>query len=239
MHAGNLYARGGAVRGAIAGGLGLGALGAAVNGLPKTQKNILTGEEEKLTNKQRITRGVVGGLGFGVLGAMHGRRMGWNHRAKKWNAGFRPAAGAPGGMPKPKTPDWLKGAKTRSEARRAYHAQARKLHPDLGGNPEAIKNLNVEWEKHEPMFKQALYDAFADELEKIASLGALAGGYAGYKLAPKSPKGKLYGALGGAAVGHLAGKGLSVAKQEILDRPAQRERQELYGYVSPPNNPNF
>ena len=68
--------------------------------------------------------------------------------------------------------------------------------------------------------------------EKKASLGALAGGYAGYKLSPTSdPKKKLYAVLGGAAVGHLTGKGLGAAKREIMDRPSQREREELYGYV--------
>ena len=77
-----------------------------------------------------------------------------------------------------------------------------------------------------------LYNRHQEKKEKQASLGALAGGYAGYKLSPTSdPKKKLYAVLGGAAVGHLTGKGLGAAKREIMDRPSQREREELYGYV--------
>lgn len=238
MHPGVAYARSGAIRGSIIGGLGGGALGATIKGLPKKQTDQDTGKEKKLTNKERRNRAIKGGLVGGATGVLYGGRLGFALRAHKWNSGFRPAAGTHG-IPKPKTPDWLKGVESKADARRAFHAQARKLHPDLGGSEDAIKKLNQEWETHEPMFKKAMYDAFADELEKISSLGALIGGYAGHKIGPKSAKGQIYSVLGGAAVGHLAGKGLGAAKKQFVDEQAARDRETLYGYTSPPNATDF
>lgn len=234
MNPGIAYARAGAQRGLLYGGLGGAALGGAMFGLPKKDP-----QGSELTGKQRLGRAAVGALGFGVLGAMHGKDIGWNSRARKWNSGFRPAPGTAGGIPKPATPDWLAGATTKAEGRRAWHAQARKLHPDLGGSEDAIKNLNAEWETHEPLFKRAMYSAFADELEKIASLGALIGGAAGWKLSPNSTKSKIYGTLGGAALGHLTGKGLSAAKREMLDQYTAREHEALYGYTAPGREPIY
>lgn len=229
MHPGVAYARRGAIGGALAGGLGLGAIGAAASGLPKTQTNWATGKKETLTKKQRISNAITGGLVSGGLGAYYGGQIGWNHRAHKWNTGFRPGASVFGG--KPKAPDWLKGAKTKAEGRKMFHQMARKHHPDLGGDPEVFKRISQEWETHEPFFKEAMYAAFADEIEKIASLGALVGGYAGHRLSPKTQKGQLYGILGGALVGHLAGKGVGAAKREFVDDLKAREAQSLYGYI--------
>jgi hypothetical protein len=225
-HPGIAYARKGGVTGAIVGGLGAGILGAAANGLPKRQYNLASGKKEELTNKQRVTKAVVGGLSFGAVGAMHGHTIGYNHNARKWNAGMRPSA-----VSASKPPDWLKGAKTKAEARKAYHAQARKHHPDLGGSPDAIKKLNQEWEAHEPLYKKAMYVAFADELEKIASVGALLGGAAGYKLAPNTISGKIMGIAGGAAAGQAVGTGLTIAKKQLIDDPNARDRAALHGYV--------
>ncbi len=230
MHPGVEFARAGGRRGALLGGLGGAAVGAATFGIPKKDPR----ENTELTNKQRLGRAALGALSFGTVGALHGKDIGFNHRARQWNSGFRPGVGQPGGMPKPATPDWLKGAKTEAEGLKLYHAQARKMHPDLGGSPDAIKNLNAEWETHEPLFKKAMYDAFADEIEKIAGIGALLGGAAGWKLSPNTMKGKAYGTLAGAAAGHLVGAGLQATKREILDKPAAHEREQLYGYVSPP-----
>lgn len=90
------------------------------------------------------------------------------------------------------------------------------------------------------MLKLTMYAAFADELEKIASVGAMVGGYAGYRLAPNDLKGKVTGAIGGALAGHVVGEGLQAAKRSVIDDPRARERAELYGYTSPPPQPtNF
>lgn len=72
--------------------------------------------------------------------------------------------------------------------------------------------------------------AFADELEKIASIGAILGGAAGYKLGPNTAKGKLVGALVGAGLGHAVGAIGGAAKRQLVDEPHARDMRELYGY---------
>lgn len=71
-------------------------------------------------------------------------------------------------------PDWLKGAKTRTEAKSKMRAEARKHHPDLGGNAEKMKGVNTDWEdfqksEHWGKMKEssAMYFGFFNELEKI------------------------------------------------------------------------
>jgi len=77
-----------------------------------------------------------------------------------------------GGSPlpkKPEKPDWLRGAKTKADAKSAYRAQSRKHHPDLGGNADTMKQVNSDWDKWEGHFKEAMLLGFTDELEKIAA----------------------------------------------------------------------
>jgi hypothetical protein len=85
-----------------------------------------------------------------------------------------------------------------------------------------------QWRTHEPFFKQAMLFAFAEELEKLAFVGAALGGLAGYKMAPNT--GKLTGTLAGAGIGHVVEGAGRLAKRKFVDEPHLREQQELYGY---------
>lgn len=214
--------RGARIGGAIGGGSGA-VLGGAAGALPSKYTDLNTGQEKKKTVGQRVTNGVIGAGAGGYLGYSPGRLIGAIHHANKWIKGHRPRPTS--------VPDWLKGAKTKAEGRKAYHAQARKMHPDLHGGDDAhIKSLNVEWGDHEQHFKTAMLLAFADELEKIAAVGAILGGAAGYQLSPNTAKGKLVGTLVGAGAGHVLQGAGGLAKKKLLDEPHEREQRELYGY---------
>lgn len=136
-----------------------------MGGLGKTYKDHWTGEKLERTNKQRIIGGLTGAAGLGYLGYATGSGIGAVRNAVKWNSGHRP---------RPAMPDWLKGAKNKADAKRAYRAQSRKAHPDLGGSHEAQKRVNHEWESHESFFKEAMLRSFANELEKIAAIRSYA-----------------------------------------------------------------
>ncbi len=175
--------------GQAAGGMAGGAFG-AYQGSKKTFKD-RQGETHTRTTGQRIGHGLAGGLGYGYLGASVGGLAGGAGSIGR-QGGFRPGAdfsgftgagtgaaggyegyarrhgGVPPGKAAPKKPDWLKGAKNKAEGRRAYHAASRKAHPDLGGSEAAQKEINDAWGHWEGQFKEAMYSAFADELEKIA-----------------------------------------------------------------------
>ena len=82
-------------------------------------------------------------------------RFGHLHRAQR-SMGTGPTTSAA-------IPAWLKGVKTKAEAKSRYRAEARKHHPDLGGDPERMKKVTTEWgdyEKHhfdklsQPMFRE-------------------------------------------------------------------------------------
>lgn len=68
-------------------------------------------------------------------------------------------------------PDWLKGVKTKAEAKSRFRDQAKKHHPDAGGDEEAMKKINAEWARakgHHGFPKTAsVYNGFADELFNI------------------------------------------------------------------------
>lgn len=216
------YVRRGARIGGLVGGVGGAAVGGTLGALPGVYIDPDTGRQKSRTTGERIGGGIVGAGAGGYLGFSPGRLVGAIHHAKKWMKGYRPV---------PKRPDWLKGAKTKAEARRAYHAQARKVHPDLhGGNDKPFKDLSIEWKEHEPHFKTAMLNALADELQKIAALGAILGGAAGYKLGPNSSKGKLIGTLAGAGIGHAVQGAGRMAKKNFVDDLHAKEQQELYGY---------
>lgn len=212
--------RGARIGGAIGGGGGA-VLGGIAGALPSKYTDH-AGQEKKRTIGQRVSSGILGAGAGGYLGYDPGRLVGAVHHAKKWMKGYRPPSALP---------SWLKGAKTKAEGRKLYHAQARKLHPDFHGGDDAhIKRLNVEWGDHEPNFKTAMLNAFADELEKIAVLGAIIGGAAGHKLSPNTTKGKLVGTLIGAGIGHAAQSAGGLVKKKLVDEPHEREQRELYGY---------
>lgn len=223
------YVRRGARIGGIAGGVGGGLLGAAAGGLPKNYADPTDGKIKKRTTAQRIGgAAIVGGLGAHV-GHGLGRAAGAVRNYKKVVSGkFVP--------PRPKPPEWLRHAKTKAEGRRAYHAEARKVHPDLhGGDDSKFKNLGKEWSEHEPHFKTAMLIALADELEKIAAhkqaaVGAILGGGLGYSLSPNSLKGKVIGTALGAGIGHMTGAAAKGAKKMLIDDPEEYERYQLYNH---------
>jgi hypothetical protein len=216
------FVRRGARIGGAVGGLGGAAVGGAIGGLPKTYKDFdEKGKVHKFerTTKQRVAGGLLGAAAGGYIGHGPGRLVGAIHHAKKWVGGHRPES---------MRPDWLKGIKTKADAKAAFRARAKKLHPDLGGSDEAFDSFKQEWNQHKDMFKEAMLHAFADELQKIASLGAIIGGAAGYKLSPNTAKGKLIGTLAGAGVGAATGGILGKAKRTFIDEPEHREQRELY-----------
>lgn len=72
-------------------------------------------------------------------------------------------------------PSWAQQATTKAEAKSAYRAQARQHHPDLGGDPEKLKRVNVDWENFEksPAYAKmaSVYlHGYADAFEKFATL---------------------------------------------------------------------
>lgn len=75
------------------------------------------------------------GASFGHTGGTYAR---WGHMNKLLK-----------GPAKANIPSWLKGVKTKAEAKSAYRAEARKHHPDLGGNAEKFKKIQSDWEGFE------------------------------------------------------------------------------------------
>lgn len=200
---------------AVARGIGTAAVGAAIGGLPKTKYDPETGKDKKRTNKQRLTGAAIGGAVGGLYGTLRGIHA---HRSR--------------------VPGWLRKAKTRAEAKSLYKAEARKHHPDLGGDPAKFRKLVKEWEMNEPNYKSAMLHAFADEIEKIANAGTVAGAGLGYYLAPNSVKGKIIGTAAGAIGGGILGGLAGAAKRTFYDEPRAYERAQLYGYM-PATNPAY
>jgi hypothetical protein len=142
--------------GALIGG-GLGALsGARTKEIADFKKK----EIRKPTTGERVHLGIAGGLGGAYLGHMAGRSVGAMRAVHKLRA------------PAP-MPDWLKGVKTKAEAKKKYHDIARQHHPDMknaGGDPEILMARSREYgdaQKHPDFPKVAMFNAFGDELFAI------------------------------------------------------------------------
>lgn len=218
--AGRAFIHKGIQSGGRIGGLG-GAVAGGVIGAAPSKHTDAQGNVHHHSIGGRIARGAIG-AGIGAYtGHSVGRVGGAITNAHRWNKGTRPGI---------TRPDWLKNAKTKAEAKAAFREQAKKTHPDHGGNADSFRNMQKEWEQHEPTFKVAMLAAFQDELEKIAGIGALLGGLAGYKVGPNTTKGKIVGTLVGAGLGHAIGQAGKAAKQGLVDEQHEREMRELYGY---------
>jgi hypothetical protein len=164
----------------MTGGAVVGGAAGAYGGSRKSFTDIHTGKKVNRTPAGRVASGISNGIGGAVGGAYLGGMADSARLAKKhgpnWQRNMgggyegyaRRNGGAPAGKAAPEKPDWLKGAKTKAEARKAFHAQSRKAHPDLGGSDAAQKEINKAWEHWEGQYKNAMYAGFADELEKIA-----------------------------------------------------------------------
>jgi hypothetical protein len=91
----------------------------------------------------------------------------WNRSSDEWRSrGFHSNANADA-----PPPSWAKGAKTKAEAKTRYRAEAKKHHPDHGGDAEKMKKVNTEWEAYE---KSKHFDKLAgwipsliDELQQL------------------------------------------------------------------------
>ena len=212
---------------AVAGAHGL--AGFAIGAMPS--KHRVDGKVEKKTTKQRLMTGLKTSIPMAAVGAMSGHNI---VREARRMAGSGPR---PSYVPKSsEMPDWLKGARTKAEARKRYHNASRSAHPDLGGAEDKMKQLNSQWSDWEGHFKKATINAFCEELEKIAAhkqagIGAILGGVAGARFTPGGLKSKAIGAALGAGVGSLAGAAGKAAKGAFWDEPRAREHAELYGYV--------
>jgi hypothetical protein len=69
-------------------------------------------------------------------------------------------------------PEWLKNVSSKKEAVSAFRAQMRKHHPDMGGDEEMAKKLNVAWEsfqKHHFDKLSFVLPSFLDELSGISN----------------------------------------------------------------------
>lgn len=113
--------------GALIGG-GLGGLYGLLSPLP---------EEEEPSGRSDRLRRLMRGLGFGATGAAAGALLG------------APRRGAPRrGLPSMHDiAPFMKGVKTKAEAKSAYRAASRAAHPDMGGSTKGMQDLNAAWEK--------------------------------------------------------------------------------------------
>lgn len=68
-----------------------------------------------------------------------------------------------GKPPKTTPPEWLKGVKTKAEAKAKHRAEALKHHPDRGGSEEKMKKLNNDWDN----FKAHHFDKLSYILPRI------------------------------------------------------------------------
>lgn len=139
--------------GLIGGGLGAGIGGAKGYFLPTDRKGQrITDPTSQERRSAALKSALGGGLAGGVLGA-HAADVARTFRR------YSP------------TPSWVRGAKTKAEAKKIFRAEAMKTHPDRGGNEEAMKRLNDEWDRFQNSAAfHKLAAAFLDEFMKISSL---------------------------------------------------------------------
>lgn len=138
-------------------------------------------EDKKHRMRSAFGNAVSLGLAGGYLGGNIGRlKMIHNYYRdpSSWQsyyrAGSAPRSSWPGAPMK--KPSWIGKATTKAEAKSAFRQEAMKHHPDRGGSEEAMKNLNMEWDRftQSPMYEK-MATAFLDELTKIANLANLGG----------------------------------------------------------------
>lgn len=121
------------------------------------------------TNKERKAKGkktqnpIVAALLLGGLGASHGHSIGSLGRMFQVRKAQRHTA----------IPSWLKGVKTKAEAKSKYREQAHKHHPDKNpGNKEAeerFKTVSKEWEDFETHHLHKLSHSMFQELFRIVT----------------------------------------------------------------------
>lgn len=132
--------------GAAAGGLGFGSIG-YIHGKKREKDKAPTKRSDRWA--EAAMAGAMGaGYGhmFGAMARGHRLQMHqiFHHTGEHRTGGF----GTPSKTHAP-PPKWAKGAKTKAEAKKRYRAEAKKHHPDIGGDPETMKKVNTEWEAFE------------------------------------------------------------------------------------------
>lgn len=160
-----------------------GALIGGASGALKAHFNRHDDQGRRLSQKKQKQRrilytvgGAVQGLASGLYSASQVDQM-WNEakRSTYYDQRRRYERGSNGeaqSAPQPDTgvPDWLKGVKTKAEAKSKWREVAFKHHPDRGGNAETFKKRSAEWdsfEKHHFEKLSHLIASFQDELMRI------------------------------------------------------------------------
>jgi hypothetical protein len=126
-----------------------------------------------------------GGLKGGIIGGLSGHSVHEVRKAsdafkkyrqeyRQYRQGYRQYRQGYGGHSNvARTPEWLKGVTTKAEAKKRYKSLARTVHPDLGGSPTKMRDVNAEWTAFEnsPLFEKLAYVllSFYDELSKITN----------------------------------------------------------------------
>lgn len=116
---------------------------------------------------------VLGALNFGLLGADERDARRWTKSYRSNFGGRRSYGGGHSYSHKPKAapvPEWLKGVKTKAEAKTKFREQAKAHHPDRGGSEEKMKQVNTAWDdfqKHHFHKLAFLIPSFMEELESI------------------------------------------------------------------------
>ena len=168
---------GGALSGALYGGLAGGTVG-EIAGIGAGD------DQEDLARRTRryMLYGALPGAVVGGLGG-YGKAMGWGEpgggagaRGGR-SAGGGPSTYAPRGSMHPKDVDWLKGVKTKADAKARYRAASRKFHPDFAKDPvdraareEAMKKINHAWDSvqnHPAYTKMAFFCGMKEACERF------------------------------------------------------------------------
>jgi len=163
----------GAIPGALMGG-GIGAIGGLSDEASSGKKRLKHMGQGALAGA--LSGGLLGGIGGAVGGTSTGRQTNWRDRERAWDSEYsRSRAGSgqrgpwenarwtPKGAVHPQEVDWLKGVKTKADAKRAYRAQAQTHHPDRAASEaerlvreETMKKINATWDavQQHPSFQK-------------------------------------------------------------------------------------
>jgi hypothetical protein len=68
---------------------------------------------------------------------------------------------------------WLKDVSSKADAKRAYRAQARSVHPDAGGTDRAMQDVNAQWDRAQahPAFSKLSHAQARGQADALARFG--------------------------------------------------------------------
>lgn len=152
---------------------------------------------KKMSKKKQKVRKIFNRVGIGVnalIGGVYGAQAGadfgsidkmrrnskkrqkkWKNDWKDYDFGFGKKRSNNNEARAPHTkdvgiPEWLKGVKTKAEAKQKFREQAKAHHPDRGGSEEKMKKVNTDWDsfqKHRFDKLSFVLPSFLDELKEI------------------------------------------------------------------------